>query len=177
MLFDSTLMFYHATSGASLAWQFTAGEFVSLVGMTTLGSASAVINLGNARDLGVGIDRETPRVELHVGTALTTSEGTTSVFAQFQGSTDSVNWTTYMQTPATSVGFSGAWGSASVIAFDVPQRPPGAALPLYYRMNIGLTSGTGTVGLSTGTILGGIVLASDAMASTGVLYKAGFSVA
>jgi hypothetical protein len=173
MLFDSSIMFFRVGTGTG----FTAGEFTSLIGMTSGGSFSNAINLGNPRDMGTGQGQERPNVQVIVGTALTSSEGTSSVFVSFQGSTDSVTWTTYANYGAASVGFSGSWGTGSSFNFVIPERPPGAALPLYYRLGMGLTSGTGTVGLSTGTIMAGIVLADDEGARTGMAYKAGFTVA
>ncbi len=101
MLFDSSLLFFHVGT----AYAFTAGEFTSLIGMTSGGSFSNAINLGNPRDLGIGPGEERPNVIVMVGTALTTSEGTSSVFVNFQGSTDSTTWTTYAQYGAGSVGF------------------------------------------------------------------------
>ena len=74
MLFDSGLLFFHATG----TFQFTAGEFVSLVGSTTV-STSAVINLGNARDLGIGPGEEIPQLSLQVGTAITSSSASMTV--------------------------------------------------------------------------------------------------
>src|SRR6185503_19143480 len=95
MLFDSTLLFYHTGS----VFNLTAGEFVSLVGVTA-GSASSVINLGNARDLGIGNGAEVPNVVVSIGTAVTSSLATMTLNIQFQGSTDSSTWTTYMETGA-----------------------------------------------------------------------------
>lgn len=173
MLFDNTLMFFKVGTGVA----FTAGEFTSLIGMTTGGSFSNAINLGNARDLGIGQGQERPLVTVMIGTAITTSEGTSTVFINFQGSTDSSAWTTYMQYGAASVGFSGSYGTGSSFTFVVPDRPVGVALPQYYRLGVGLTSGTGTVGLSTGTIIAGITLADDEGARTGTKYPANFTVA
>src|SRR5512146_825686 len=143
MLFDSTLLFYHATT----AYAFTAGEFVSLVGVTGT-SSSSVINLGNARDLGVGQGAEQPTVVAVIGTAVTSSLSTMSISIAFQGSTDSSTWTNYLQ---TSTSTTASFAAGNQIAFQVPRRPPGVALPLYYRLNLTVT-GNGTAGISTGTI-------------------------
>lgn len=173
MLFDATLLFWHTGS----VYQFTSGEFVNLAGALA-GSASlvsSVINLGNARDLGIGPGQEIPQLALNVGTAITSSCASTLINAQFQGSTDSVNWTTYAESGANSTASYAA--GAAVLPIAVPRRPSGVALPLYYRVNMAITGGAGTAGLSTGTIIGGIVLARADSAGTLDQYPAGFSVA
>ena len=169
-LFDSTLLFFHATG----TYQFTSGEFVNLTGATA-SSTSTVVNLGNARDLGIGPGHEIPQVVAVVGTAITSSSSTMTINLQFQGSTNSVLWTTYSETGASTTA---SWAAGSQIVFDVPRRPPGAGLPLYYQLNL---AGSNTVGgspsISTGTILAGIVLAAAESAGTMALYPAGFTVA
>lgn len=170
MLFDATLLFYHA--GAT--YQFTSGEFVNLSGATA-NSTSAVINLGNARDLGIGPGQEIPQLALTIGAGITSSCASTLINAQFQGSTDSINWSTYAESGANTTASYAA--GASVLPIAVPRRPSGAALPLYYRVNLAITGGAGTAALSTGTIIGGIVLARADSAGTLDQYPAGFSVA
>ena len=170
MLFDSTLLFFHTGS----LYNFTSGEFVNLAG-TTANSASSVINLGNARDLGIGPGAEVPKVEVLFGTAVTAASASQTYTIQFQGSTDSSTWTTYIETGyATSASFAAGSG----YRFDVPRRPPGAALPLYYRLNV-VVLGAGAssaVAISTGTILSGIVLEAAESAGTLDQYASGFSV-
>jgi hypothetical protein len=170
-LFDSTLMLYHVGN----SFNFTAGEFFNLA-TTTASSASSVINLGNARDLGIGPGAEVPKVVVVVGTAVTTgASASQQVNLQFQGSTDSVNWTTYMETGYAATA---SWAAGSAYRFDVPRRPPGAALPLYYRLDF-LTQGLGTASataISTGTLLSGIVLEWAESAGTLDQYQSGFSV-
>lgn len=171
MLFDSTLLFWHTGN----VYNFTAGEFVSLAGQTT--SASTAINLGNARDLGIGPGEELPMVEVLFGTAITVG-GTAGqqVNIQFQGSTNSTLWTTYIETGYQNTA---SFAAGSGWRFDVPRRPPGAALPLYYQLNV-VTQGLGTASvtpISTGTILAGIVIGSAESAGTLDQYAAGYSVA
>lgn len=170
MLFDATLLFFHTGS----VFNFTAGEFVSLAG-TTANSASAAINLGNARDLGIGPGQEIPQLALSIGTGITSSCASMLINAQFQGSTDSVHWTTYAETGAQSTASFQA--GASVLPIAVPRRPSGTALPLYYQVNLAVTGTGGTPTISTGTIIGGIVLARADSAGTLDQYPAGFSVA
>ena len=123
MLFDSTLLFFH-TGGV---YNFTAGEFVSLAGQTS-SSQSAVINLGNARDLGIGPGQEIPMIQIIVGSGITSSCQSTLINAQFQGSTNSVSWTTYIESGGNSTASYVA--GASVLPIAVPKRVHGAALPL-----------------------------------------------
>lgn len=166
-LFDVNLLFYHTGN----VYSFTSGEYVNLAG-TTASSASSVINLGNARDLGIGPGSEIPQVVVSIGTAITSSSATMTLNVAFQGSTDSVNWTTYMETSAASTA---SFAAGSAFTFDVPRRTPGASLPLYYRLNT--TVGSSTSSISTGTILAGIVLAAAENAGTMAQYPAGFIVA
>lgn len=173
MLFDSTLLFFHTGT----AFSFTSGEFVNLTGALA-GSASlvsSVINLGNARDLGIGPGAEIPQLALNIGSAITSSCASTLINAQFQGSTDSTNWTTYAESGAASTASYAA--GFSVLPIAVPRRPTGAGLPLYYRVNLAITGGTGLAGLSTGSIIGGIVLARADSGGTLDQYPAGFTVA
>lgn len=169
MLFDSTLLFFHAGS----VYGFTSGEFVSLAGQTA-SSASSVINLGNARDLGIGPGQEIPQIAVSVGTGITSACSSTLINAQFQGSTNSVLWTTYAESGAQSTASYSA--GASILPIAVPRRPSGAGLPLYYRMNLVVTGNALSETLSTGTVIGGIVLARADSAGTLDQYAAGFSV-
>lgn len=166
-LFDSGLLFYHTGN----VYSFTAGEYVNLAG-TTATSASSVINLGNARDLGIGPGAEIPRVEVGIGTAFTSSSSGLFVNLQFQGSTNSVLWNTYMETPATAT--TASFSAGATYHFDVPRRPPGVSLPLYYQLVVNLPGAVGP-SLSTGTILAGIVLAGAESAAEMSQYPAGFT--
>lgn len=170
MLFDSSLLFFHAGT----AFSFTAGEFVN-VAATTASCASTVINLGNPRDLGIGNGPDTPMVSLTVGTAFTSSCSSMLINAQFQGSTNSTLWTTYASTGAASTA---SWAAgAQILPINVPRRPTGAGLPLYYRVNLAVTGTLASESVSTGTIIGGIVLARADSPDTLGQYPSGFSVA
>ena len=170
MLFDSTLLFLHTGS----VYQFTSGEFVSFAGVT-VSSASTAINLGNPRDLGIGQGQEIPQLAIVVGTAVTSSSASMLINTQFQGSTDSVTWTTYAETGPFSTASYAA--GANVLPIDIPARPPGAALPLYYRLNFAITGTGTTVSISTGTFIAGIVLTRDDNPRTLGQYPSGFTVA
>lgn len=170
MLFDSTLLLYHAGSGV----QLTSGEYVNLATITA-SSASTVINLGNARDLGIGNGPDTPMVALAIGTAITSACQSTLINVQFQGSTNSILWTTYAESGAASTASYAA--GAQPLPINVPRRPTGAGLPLYYRVNLAVTGNALSETISTGTIIGGIVLARADSPDTLGLYPSGFTVA
>lgn len=169
MLFDSTLLFYHAGSGT----QLTSGEYVNLATITA-SSASSVINLGNARDLGIGNGPDTPMVALAIGTAITSACQSTLINVQFQGSTNSTLWTTYAESGAASTASYAA--GAQPLPINVPRRPTGVGLPLYYRVNLAVTGNALAETISTGTIVGGIVLARSDSPDTLGQYPAGFTV-
>lgn len=156
MIFDVNLLFFHTGS----AYAFTAGEFVSLVGMTESGQGSTAINLTNARDMGIGVGAASPpQVALEIGTGVTTANTTATVQFRFQGSTDSTNWTTYVQSDWLTTASLTA--GSQVFMIDVPPVPPTVALPQYYRIFVDLDNTAGTQSVSTGTIIGGIVLQRD----------------
>ena len=63
-LFDVNLLLFHAGT----AYGLTSGEFVNMAGqLGTASSAGSTINLGNARDLGIGPGAEIPQVVVVVG--------------------------------------------------------------------------------------------------------------
>ena len=176
-LFDVNLLFYHVTN----TYGFTSGEFVNMAGqLATASSASTAINLGNARDLGIGMGQETPFVVAVVGTAFTCSSANLTINLQFQGSTNGVSYTTYTETGASSTA---SWPAGTQISFAVPPRitDPSQAtqlvgLPLYYQLNMVFAGTANTVSVSTGTILAGISLAAPMDATTLGQYPSGFSV-
>ncbi len=172
MLFDSTLLFFHNTTSI---YNMTAGEAMSLVGVGTASATTGlVINLGNARDLGIGPGEEIPQVAVNIASAITSSCASTLINAQFQGSTNSTLWTTYAETGAASTA--SYFAGASVFPLAVPRRPSGVGLPLYYRMSLVITGANAGETISTGSIIGGIVLARADSAGTLDQYSAGFTV-
>lgn len=171
MLFDQTLLFWHAGT----TYNMSSGEAVSLVGVGTASAcASTTINLGNARDLGIGPGEEIPYIAVNIGTGVTSSCASTLINAQFQGSTNSTLWTTYAETGALSTASFQA--GYSVLPIAVPRRPTNVGLPLYYRMNLVVTGAVAGETISTGTIIGGIVLARSDTAGTLDQYQSGFTV-
>ncbi len=167
-LFDANLLFFHTGN----VYNLTASEYVNLTG-TTGTSTSTVINLGNARDLGIGSGAEIPQVVVSIGTAITSSSASMLVNLQFQGSTNSTAWNTYLETTPSSTA---SFAAGSAFIFPVPRRPPGVSLPLYYQLVVNVTGGANVASISTGTIFSGINLSSGESAGTLALYQSGFSV-
>lgn len=155
MIFDVQNLFYHTGS----AFAFTSGEFQSLVGTTESGLGSSVINLTNPRDLGIGDGEAIPKIAAIIGTSVTTANTTATVRLSFQGSTDSTNWTTYVETPALTTASLTA--GSFVLMVDVPPVPAGVSMPTYYRLFLDVDNTGGTQTISAGTILAGIVLQRD----------------
>ena len=170
MLFDTTLMFYHVGN----TFAFTTGEVVNLAGWTggSAGTTGAVINLGNARDLGIGVGEAVPKIAVIVSSGITAACASLTINAQFQGSTDSINWTTYIKSGANSTA--SYLAGAKILPYAVPRRPAGVSLPLYYRVTLVL-GGLSTAAVSTGSIIGGIVL-DLAEGGDDTLYGAGYTV-
>jgi hypothetical protein len=123
--------------------------------------------------MGIGDGVAIPKVALYIGTGVTSASTSLTVQFQFQGSTDSTNWTTYVESDALTTASLVA--GAKVFPIDVPHRPPGVSLPQYYRVKalLGATNGTDTI--SAGTIIGGIVIQRDD--NPVGLYASGFTVA
>lgn len=168
MLFDSQLMFFGSAPYAS------ASNFQSLATITAGGTTSTVINMGVKQDMGIGDGVAIPKIAVVVGTGITSASAGLLLNWQFQGSTDSTNWTTYAETGAKSTA---SWTAGSyILPIDVPRRPSGVALPQYYRMAMAVTGITNET-ITIGTVLGGILLSREDAFDTLVQYPSGFSVA
>lgn len=147
MIIDNQLVFSNG--------QATTGT----VGSTVIDlSGGTNFTYGNAtrfgEDLGIGDGGALPKIAAYVGTAnLTTNSATLQI--AFQGSTDSTNWDTYVETSAITAANLAAGNK--VAAFDWPHRATGANLPRYVRLYY--TVGTGA--FTTGTIFAAIVLQRD----------------
>lgn len=152
----------------------TASNYISLAALTASGTSSTVINLGVAEDLGIGSGVAIPRIAVQVGTGITSASAGLLLNWQFQGSTDSSNWTIYAETGAKSTA---SWTAGSyILPIAVPRRPSGAALPQYYRMAMAVTGITNET-ITIGTVFGGIVLNRDDARDTLGQYPSGFTVA
>lgn len=167
MFLDTNLFFWHSGS----VYAFTSGEYVSLATFTTT-TGSSVINLGAARDLGIG-DGERPKVALFVGTGITSGSASMTLNFQFQGSTDSTNWTTYMETGANTTA---SYTANTYVSMVVPPRPAGVALPTYYRLQMAVAGTSGAPTITAGTVLAGIVLEAEENMSGIGQYASGFTV-
>lgn len=109
-------------------------------------ASTNVIDLLNARDMGVGDD---PSLELLVQ-VVTDFAGGTSLSAALQGSTDNVTYTT-MWSSAVTVTASLVAG-ARLLQGTVPRPVQGQAIPRYLRI-LWTTSGTFTLGAITAAIV------------------------
>ena len=169
MLFDVNLLFWHTGN----VYNFTAGEFVTLAA-TASTTYSPAINLGVAEDMGIGDGEFVPKIAVLVSTAITSTCQSLRINAQFQGSTDSSTWTTYVESGALSTA-SYAAGNY-ILPVDVPRRPSGVSLPQYYRMALVLSGNGSSETITTGTIAGGIVIQRQDATDTEGQYSAGFTV-
>ena len=166
-LFDSNLLF---TGTASSPYQ------TLVVTAATSGSVASTntINLTNARDLGQGNDGmgSVPKIFVFTSSsAITSACGSATMNIQFQGSTDSTNWTTYIETGWQTTTSMAA--NTRIAAFDWPQRAIGAALPSYVRLNFSF-SGSTTAVISSGAVFAAIALQGEQNAVG--LYPSGFQV-
>lgn len=168
MLFDAQNIFFGTTP------YNTTGNFVSLAALTASGTSSTVINMGVAQDMGIGDGKAIPKIAVVVGTGITSASSGLRLNWQFQGSTDSTNWTTYAETGANAT--SSFTAGSYILPIDVPRRPSGVALPQYYRMAMAVTGITNET-ITIGTVFGGIVLSREDTVDTGGKYPSGFTVA
>lgn len=129
----------------------------SFAAITVSRVSTNIIDLVNARDLGVG-DQEgaTPKLLILVGTAFAAA-GAGTLEIQFQGAPDDGTgapgtWTTYASSGALSLAQLAAGNK--LFPIDVPHRAPGAALPRFYRLNYVVATGP----MTAGTIHSAIVL-------------------
>ncbi|HVB17291.1 MAG TPA: hypothetical protein VNF04_12200 [Stellaceae bacterium] len=169
MILDINTLFFHAGN----VYAFTSGEFQSLVGVTN-SCAGLTVNMGVAQDLGIGDGEAIPQVAVVIGSGITCSCGNLRINAQYQGSTNSTTWTTYAESGAspTSSFVAGEY----IFPVSVPRRPPGAALPQYYRLNLALTGNGSSESISSGSLMGGIVINRAENQDTLDQYPANFTV-
>ena len=149
MIFDSALQFSNgqalgtATTGTTSTVIDLSGGANS-AGFEPSSTYPLANNPGTTRygaDLGIGDGEAMPKV-FCILTNTPAVTGTVSLNVQFQGSTDSTNWTTYVETGTiTSASFPS--GSAfSLAKFDWPLRRFSTdALPRYVSLNYAVTGG------------------------------------
>lgn len=168
MIFDAGNIFF-GTSPYT-----TTGNFVSLATITAGGTTSTVIDLVNARDMGIGDGVAIPKIAVVIGTGITSASAGLRLNWSFDGSTDSTNWTIYAETGAKAT--SSFTAGSYILPIDVPRRPSGVALPRYYRMSMAVTGITNET-ITIGTLFGGIVLSREDGVDTMGQYASGFVVA
>jgi Bbp16-like protein len=136
------------------ALQFTGTPGAVNVDTPTTGTQQStnVIDLVNARDMGIGDD---PALKLLCVVRAAFTAGT-SIQVQFQGAPDAGGgtpgtYTTYAESAA--VLEADAIAGRYLLPMDIPRPPPGVAMPRFYRLQY-VTAGTH----STGTIYAALVL-------------------
>lgn len=155
-----------------LDYQFLFSNAQSLVTSTSVVSTNA-IDLSNSRDLGLG-DGIQPKIIGTIGTGITAACASATFMVQFQGSTDSSAWTTYIETSASTTASLSA--SSKAFQFDLPPRPSGAALPRYYRCVYVFGGNLLATTISTGTITTALVLQPQESLGTLGKYPSGYTV-
>lgn len=162
MILDNNLVFSNAISAALTT---TTGSTV----IDLSGGSNFAFGVGSVfgEDLGIGDGPAFPKIGVYVGTAMTSTNSAT-LQVQFQGSTDSSTWTTYMETPAMAASLLAA--NTCIAKMDWPHRLVGAALPRYVRLNYVVATGV----FSTGTLSSYVMLQRDDWPLG--LYPSGFTV-
>src|SRR5262245_10481611 len=125
-------------------------DSASAITGATGGASTNVVDLVNARDMGVGdAEGKTPKTMiLATTTFLTTDAATLNV--QVQGSTDNNTYTTYAESRALAAAVLTA--GKYLLPIDMPRPAPGAALPRYIRLNYAIATGHFTVGAVTAAL-------------------------
>jgi hypothetical protein len=123
----------------------------ALTSSTTGTTASTnVIDLLNARDMGIG-DDPALKLAIYVGTGFSTTDSAT-LQIQAQGSTDNATFTTYAESRAYTSGE--LTTGAKLFPIDWPHRGPGDALPRYLRLAYVM----GTLSFTAGVITADLVI-------------------
>ncbi len=147
MILDNQLVFSNPTAITAT----TGSAVIDLSGGTNFTDGNAT-RFGE--DLGIGDGVAMPKVAAYIVAApLTTNSATLQI--AFQGSTDSTNWDTYVETRA--IPASAMTVGQKVAAFDWPLVSAGFSLPRYVRLNYTVATGAFT----TGTIFAAITLQRD----------------
>lgn len=136
--------------------------------ITTSTNSTNIIDLGVARDMGIGDDDQiTPKIMCLVQTAFTTTNsGTLQVGVQ--GSTDNTTWDTYVSSPAYAAA--ALTQGARLLDIDMPRPAAGKALPRYLRLSY--TVGTGV--FSAGAVTAAVVLGRGDHIVSAAGYQSGY---
>lgn len=121
------------------------------------------------QDYGIGDGVAIPKI-LGIINASFSTGGSPTLNTQFQGSTDSSTWTTYVETGP--VAASVLTINSRFFAIDWPVRLIGAAMPRYVRTNYVVASGPFT----TGSLSLFVVLGRDDSTFDQSQYGSGYSV-
>lgn len=117
-------------------------QFDSNLALTATATSTDVVDLLNARDLGIGDD---PAMRLAVIVTETfLSAGATTLQVQIQGSTDNSSYTVMAESAA--IGKASLTLGAQVLPIMLPSVAPGQALPRYLRLNYVVATGPFTDG-------------------------------
>lgn len=143
--------------------------FDTAAAVTSTAPSTNVVDLANARDLGVQGGETTPPKLLCLVTTAFSSTNSATLQVNFQGSTDNSTWTTYASSPAYTAGALTA--GARLFDVDLPRPPAGVSTPRYLRLDY--VVGTGV--FSAGALTSALVLARDDRPSLGA-YPSGFTV-
>ncbi len=143
--------------------------FDSAALVTSTAVSTNIVDLVNARDIGVG-DDPAMKIMVLVTTAITTTNSATLTVSA-QGSTDNSTWSTYASSPA----YAAATLVAGTRLFDIdwPRPAAGLATPRYLRLNY--TVGTGI--FSAGAVTAALVLDRDDRVNAAGAYPPGIRIA
>ena len=124
---------------------------VNITAATGTQASTNVIDLGVARDIGVGDD---PAMKILVQ-VLTAYTGATSMSVALQGSTDNTTYTTMVTSGVVTVSAGALWNLAGVrlLEMDVPRPAPGQAIPRYLRLLYTTNGVWTTAGTLTATLV------------------------
>lgn len=170
MILDNTLVFSNAQSAAFTA-DTPSTNVIDLSGGTLFQWGPNATTQGGSlpfgEDLGIGDGEAFPKVGVYVGTAITTTDSAT-LNIQFQGSTDSSFWETYIETGPLAASLLTA--GAAIAKLDWPHRKVASKMPRYVRLNYDIATGTFTAG----TLSAYVMLQRDDWPLG--LYPSGFTV-
>lgn len=163
MILDSNLNFSSAQAITNSAASSTVTAYDESGGNTNIGNVSRF-----GADFGVGQGKVHPKIVVGISTTFTTTNSAT-LNIQFQGSTDSSSWTTYVETGALAAA---VLTSGSVVELEWPRKALGAAMPRYVRLYY--TVGTGV--FSAGAVNGNVAITPDGWVGVADQYPSNYTV-
>jgi hypothetical protein len=140
--------------------------FSSNQALTASADSDNIIDLQNARDMGIG-DNPALKLFVQVTTAfLTTNAGTVQV--AIQGSTDNTTYTNYALSDSTAYTTASMTAGSRLFDIDMPRPKGGAALPRYLKLRYTIANT-----FTQGKVSAGLVLDRNDY----VAYPSGYTVA